>query len=310
MKSVILTLFCALLVLSVPATAQTRKAPGTYSSAAELEKMAARFAPTPMRVNISALSQGDRQALAKLIQAARILDDIYMDQLWSGDRALYARLQKDTTPLGRARVHYFWINKGPWDDLDGKAFLPGVPPRKPAGANFYPEDLTKAEFETWVKTLPESEREQATGFFTVIRRGTAPTRLIVVPYSQEYRADLEKAAGLLRQAAALTDNASLKKFLNSRADAFLSNDYYQSDLDWMDLDAPLDITIGPYETYTDELFGYKAAFEAYVNLRDEQESTKLAAFAQHLQEIENNLPEDPAVPQSQARWGGAHSRGG
>src|SRR5205823_10292581 len=101
------------------------------------------------------------------------------------------------------------------------------------------------------------------------------------------------AIRLLQQAADLTDNASLKKFLNSRADAFHSNDYYQSDVDWMDLDAPLDITIGPYETYNDELFGYKAAFEAYVNLRDDQETAKLGAFTQHLQDIENNLPIDP-----------------
>src|SRR5439155_16938875 len=114
-----------------------------------------------------------------------------------------------------------------------------------------------------------------------------------VPYSQEYRADLESASRLLKEAASLTDNATLKKFLEIRATAFLSNDYYESDLAWMDLDAPLDITIGPYETYNDEIFGYKAAYEAYVNVRDEKESAKLASFSEHLQEIENNLPEDP-----------------
>ena len=107
------------------------------------------------------------------------------------------------------------------------------------------------------------------------------------------RADLEKAAGLLREAAALTDNASLKKFLTLRADAFHSNDYYASDLAWMDLDAPLDITIGPYETYNDELFGYKAAFEAYITIRDDRETDRLNTFAAHLQEVENNLPIDP-----------------
>jgi hypothetical protein len=114
-----------------------------------------------------------------------------------------------------------------------------------------------------------------------------------VPYSEEYKADLTRAAGLLRDAAEATDNASLKKFLNLRADAFLSNDYYESDLAWMDLNAPLDITIGPYETYNDELFGYKAAFEAYINLRDEEETGKLSAFTAHLQEIEDHLPIDP-----------------
>ena len=96
----------------------------------------------------------------------------------------------------------------------------------------------------------------------------------------------------MREAAALTENASLKRFLTTRADAFLSNDYYESDMAWMDLDAPLDITIGPYETYNDELFGYKAAFEAYINVRDDEESARLAFLSQHLQEIEDNLPED------------------
>ncbi|HTC35556.1 MAG TPA: hypothetical protein VK724_19440, partial [Bryobacteraceae bacterium] len=118
-------------------------------------------------------------------------------------------------------------------------------------------------------------------------------KLHAVPYSQEYRADLEKSAKLLDEAAALTDNVTLKKFLVERAKAFRSNDYYESDIAWMDLDAPLDITIGPYETYNDDIFGYKAAFEAYVNVRDDAETTKLKFFADHLQEVENNLPIDP-----------------
>src|SRR5205085_12354050 len=126
----------------------------------------------------------------------------------------------------------------------------------------------------------------------VVRRDAAK-HLSLVPYSKVHAADLDKAAKLLRQAAALTDNGSLKKYLTLRADAFLSNDYYASDLAWMDLDAPLDITIGPYETYNDELFGYKASFEAYVTVRDDAESAKVRFFADHLQEIENNLPIDP-----------------
>jgi hypothetical protein len=259
--------------------------------------MASRFAPTPLRVDTSKLSAGDRQALVKLIQAARILDDIFMQQMWDGNLALHSRLQKDPTPLGKARLHYFWINKGPWSDLDDyKAFLPGVPARKPLGANFYPESMTKEAFESWVAQLAPKEQEQAKSFFTVIRwreNSKPPNSLLAIPYSQQYADDLTKAASLLHEAAGLTDNASLKKFLSLRADAFLSNDYYESDLAWMDLDAPLDITIGPYETYNDELFGYKAAFEAYVNLRDDEETGKLSVFTQHLQEIENNLPIDP-----------------
>jgi hypothetical protein len=259
----------------------------------ELNRMAARFAPTPIRADVSELNQGDRAALAKLIEAARLLNTIFMRQLWSGNVATYDRLKLDKTPLGQAREHYYWLQKGPWSDLDDHlAFLPGVPPRKLPGANFYPEDMTKAEFESWVAGLPQAQQEAAKGFFTVIRRGTG-RKLTIVPYSTEYASDLSACAGLLREAAALTTNDTLKRFLTSRADAFLSNDYYQSDLDWMDLDAPLDITIGPYETYNDEVFGYKAAFEAYVNLRDQAESAKLDAFARVLQQIENNLPEDP-----------------
>ncbi|MBZ5578363.1 MAG: hypothetical protein LAP40_17500 [Acidobacteriia bacterium] len=260
---------------------------------AQLKQMSARFAPVKLSSDTSTLSAGDRSALAKLIEAARVLNLVFLDQLWSGDRALYAQLQKDTTPLGKERLHYFWLNKGPWSDLDGhKAFLPGVPERKPLGANFYPEDMKREEFEAWAKTLGPAERQQAEGFFTLIRRG-AGKQLTMVPYNKAYAADLTKAAGLLREAAALTGNASLKKFLTQRADAFLSNDYYASDLAWMELDAPLDITIGPYETYNDELFGYKAAFEAYITIRDDKETDRLKTFSGRLQEIENNLPIDP-----------------
>ena len=265
----------------------------------QLEKMAARFAPTPIRVDTSKLSSGDQRALVKLIEAARLLNQVFLRQVWSGNLELYVRLEKDTTALGKARRDYFWLNKGPWSEIDDyQAFIPGVPASKPPGANFYPETMTQEIFEQWVAQLPAPDEQQAKSFFTVIHtKGTltpAPSNLFSEPYSQEYQDYLAPSAGLLREAAALTDNDSLKKFLNLRADAFLSNDYYESDLAWMDLDAPLDITIGPYETYNDQLFGYKAAFEAYVNLRDESETRKLSLFTQHLQEIEDHLPIDPA----------------
>ena len=257
-----------------------------------LERMIARFAPVEMRADTSKLSAPDKQALEKLIAAARLVDDLFMTQYWRGNHALYRKLQQDTTPLGKARLRYFWINKGPWSALDDhKAFLPGVASRKPLGANFYPEDITKTQFEDWVKTLSKEQKEQAEGFFTVIRKSGA--RFQPVPFSKEFAADLQKLAALLREAASLTPNASLKHFLNLRAEAFLSNDYFASDVAWMDLDAPLDITIGPYETYNDELFGYKASYEAYINVRDDSESAKVRFFADHLQEIENNLPIDP-----------------
>src|SRR5262249_26017567 len=133
----------------------------------------------------------------------------------------------------------------PWSEIDGhKAFLPGVPARKPPGANFYPEDMTKEEFESWVKRLYPESKAAAEGFFTVIRRDDKHN-LKYVLYSTEYSADLAMAARLLRQAAALTDNASLKQFLTTRADAFSTNNYFASDVAWMDLDAPLDVTYGP-----------------------------------------------------------------
>jgi hypothetical protein len=258
----------------------------------ELKQMAARFAPTPLEVSTASLSEGDKKALVKLIQAASILNHVFMRQIWSGNLALYQTLQQDKSPLGRARLHYFWINKSPWSEIDEhKAFLPGVPERKLPGANFYPEDMSKKEFESWVNTLDPQAKEAAEGFFTVIRRDKNQ-KLESIPYSTEYKSDLEPAARLLREAADLTDNASLKKFLTTRADALRSNNYFDSDMAWMDLDAPLDITYGPYETYNDELFGYKAAFEAYINIRDDKETARLAFLGQHLQDIENNLPED------------------
>ena len=255
----------------------------------ELKRMLARFAPTPLQVDTSKLADGDQKSLAKLIEAARLIDHLFLKQVWSGNVDLHANLRKDTSPLGKLRLEYFWLNKGPWSALDDhKSFLPGVPEKKPAGANFYPAEMTKVEFEAWVKTLNPAQQQEATGFFSVIRRNNG--KLASVPYSIEYKADLERLANLLREAASATSNATLKRFLNARAAAFLSNDYYDSDIAWMDLDAPLDITIGPYETYNDELFGYKAAFEAYVTLKDEEESSKVAFFSSRLQEIEDNLP--------------------
>lgn len=287
-----------LLAFTVMATAQKTPTPSTFPGTDELNQMAARFAPARLDVDISGLSAGDKKALARLIAAGRIVNHLFMQQFWSGDLALYQKLQRDQTPLGKARLHYFWINKGPWSEIDEhKAFLPGVPAKKPEGANFYPEDMTKAEFESWAKALYPESKTAAEGFFTVIRRGAdkklGTKQLKMTPYSEEYKADLTRAAVLLREAASLTDNASLKKFLTTRAEAFTSNNYFDSDMAWMDLDAPVDVTIGPYETYNDELFGYKAAFEAYINVRDDKESAKLAFLGEHLQEIENNLPEDP-----------------
>ena len=290
MKNILLPL-----VLALAGNAAT----AAPASVDELNKMARRFAPVELKADTSKLSAGDRKAIVKLIEAAKIIDVLQLRQRWEGNEALWSALQKDATPLGKARLDYFWLNKGPWSILDGNvSFLPAemagikVPQKKPEGANFYPSGASKAAIEAWINSLSAADKEQAQWFFTTIR-ADAGGQFKIVKYSEEYQPELERLAALLREAAAATDNASLKKFLTLRADAFLSNDYLASDFAWMDLDSPVDVTVGPYETYNDELFGYKAAFEAYVSIRDQKETEKLNFFAQHMQELEDNLPLDP-----------------
>ena len=140
--------------------------------------------------------------------------------------------------------------------------------------------------------MSETQRKVATGFFTTIRKGP-DGELIAVPYSVEYQGPLAVAATHLRQGARLTTQPTLARYLESRADAFASNDYYASDVAWMELDASIELTIGPYEVYEDEWFNFKAAFEAFVTIRDDAETTQLARFGDHLQDIENHLPIDP-----------------
>jgi hypothetical protein len=272
---------------------------------AELQKMTARFAPAEIGADITALPRNERDALARLIDAARIMDALFLRQVWAGNEAMLQDLaQRAANPVGprasrtaAARLRYFLINKGPWDRLDhNRAFVPEAP-AKPEAANFYPAGATKADVQTWLDGLSGPAKDAATGFFTTIRRG--PNGLTAMPYSLEYQGELARAAELLREAAQLTGDATLKAFLSARADAFLSNDYYASDVAWMELDAAIEPTIGPYEVYEDEWFNAKAAFEAFITVRDEAESNKLQAFSAHLQELENNLPIDPALRNAQ-----------
>jgi hypothetical protein len=268
---------------------------------AELQKMTARFAPADIGADLTALPKNEREALARLVDAARIMDALFLRQVWAGNDAVLQDLaHKAAVPAGprasrtaAARLRYFLINKGPWDRLDhNKPFIPGVP-AKPEAANFYPAGAAKADVQKWLDGLSGAAKEAATGFFTTIRQGDKG--FVAVPYSIEYQGELARAADLLREAAQLTGDATLKKFLTARADAFVSNDYYASDVAWMELDAAIEPTIGPYEVYEDEWFNAKAAFEAFITLRDEAESKKLQAFSDHLQDLENNLPIDPAL---------------
>jgi len=270
----------------------------------EVATMASRFALADIRADVSSLPESERRALAKLVEAARLMDSLFLRQVWAGNDAMLQELSHEAVTRSRstlpsspdtahARLHYFLINKGPWSRLDhNQIFVAGAPP-KPEGANFYPAGATKEELQRWLDSLRGDEKARAAGFFTTIRR-TPEGNFTAVPYSVEYQGELALAASLLREAAAATTQPTLKRFLTTRAEAFLNDDYYASDVAWMELDASIEPTIGPYEVYEDEWFNFKAAFEAFITVRDEAESKKLQSFSAHLQELENALPIDPS----------------
>ena len=279
--------------VQAPSTTSAGAAPdsGVDKAVADLQQKTARFAVTDLTADISGLPANEREALAHMVRAAQVMDALFLEQAWSGNETMFQALVRDETPLGKARLHAFLVNKGPWSRLDhNEPFVPGAP-EKPASANFYPVGATKAEVEQWIASLGADEKARATGFFTTIRRGP-DGKLIAVPYSTEYQGELAIAAQHLRAAAAATAQPTLKAYLESRAAAFVSNDYYDSDVKWMELDATIEPTIGPYEVYEDEWFNYKAAFEAFITVKDRTESDKLQKFAGSLQDIENNLPID------------------
>jgi hypothetical protein len=266
----------------------------------EIQAMSARFAPVDVKVDLSALPASERQALARMVEASRVVDALFMRQRSAANEALLLKLLGDSSALGKARLDYFLLNKGPWSDLDhDRAFIPGAGEKPPAG-NFYPAGATRDQVDVWMKALPDAQRADATGFFTTIRR-TPQGEFVAVPYSLEYQGELSEMARLLREAAALTQQATLKSFLEKRADAFVSNDYYASDVAWMELNASIEPTIGPYEVYEDEWFNFKAAFEAFITLTDQTETSKLDRFGKELQELEDHLPIDK---QYRARLGG------
>jgi hypothetical protein len=275
-----------------------------YPTVAELRTMTARFAPVEIGADISRLPENERKALGRLLEAARLMDALFLRQAWAGNDAMLQELSRGVISRGggrgsagdpdaAARLHYFLINKGPWSRLDhDRPFVPGAP-EKPPSANFYPAGATKEEVQKWIDSLTGEAKAQATGFFTTIRRAPGGNSFIAVPYSVEYQGELAAAAALLREAAGLTTQPSLRAYLSSRAEAFLTNDYYASDVAWMELDASIEPTIGPYEVYEDEWFNYKAAFEAFLTLRDDAETKKLASFSAGLQDLESALPIDP-----------------
>ncbi len=275
---------------SSPSTAAT--APGSLAVAADTPQRLAQLPRTTIDYDRALLSDNERQVVAKLIEASQLMDGIYWRQVSEKNPQWRTQLEKQATAAGasaldRAGYDYFVANKGPWDRLKNDEPFIGSE-KKPEGAGFYPEDLTKEDFEHYVAAHPD-QKEALQGLFTVIRRDGA--NLKAIPYSTYYRDALVPAAQKLREAAALTNNASLRTFLTKRADAFLSDDYRDSDMAWMDLQGPIEVVIGPYEVYEDELFNYKASFESFVTVVDKPESDKLAAYAHALPDMERNLPE-------------------
>lgn len=312
----------------------------TKEQSLALQRKLNRYAPIHLNADLTGLGDSDLEALKLVLKAAVIMDNIFHEQVWISNPALRDWLKEhtDKSDLNRLKWNYYGINKSPWSCLDehepfvttadsaiklhlnatkpvpgwkGLEYKAAFPLIKPLGANFYPPDMDKMEFELWKNSLTEGERQVATGFFSVIKRHSEKTLyatgngnsdhtsspshdLYCVPFSQEYSSHLTKASELLQKASELASSPSLQKFLHTKATAFLSNDYYDSDIAWMELDSKLDVTIGPYETYEDMLFGYKATFEAFIGVRDDDATAKVKLFGDHLLILEQNLPMNDA----------------
>ncbi|MBI4539129.1 MAG: peptidase [Gemmatimonadetes bacterium] len=284
----------------------------------QLERRVAQFATITLDFDDTLLTAPERKALRALVEASMIIDTLFLLQVSPSNLQWRARLESERGAGRDAALAYFDIMYGPWDRLkENEAFLDVGP--KPPGAGYYPADLTRDEFEAWITAHPD-ERQALTGYFTVIRRDGE--RLIAVPYSEAYREPITRAAALLRQAASLVHggdiaaegagqqhasfgvatgaagqnrapagNESLARYLEARADALLSNDYFDSDVAWMDIaGSRIEPTIGPYEVYEDGLMGYKAAFESFITVNDPQASAELERLKAHLPELEAALP--------------------
>ncbi len=254
-----------------------------------LKTMISQFAPTEIKYDSTLLNAHQKIVLQKLYQASRLIDSIFLKQVFSQNVEIKDQLLDGNSEEDSLKLVYFNINAGPFDRLNHDAsFIDSY--KKPLGANFYPDKMTKDEFNNWIKNHPADEKS-FTSEFTVIR-GT-PDSLTAIPYSNFYQPELGKISNLLKEAARYADNPSLKKYLELRAKSFETNDYFESDMAWMDLkNNSLEIVIGPYEVYEDGLFNYKASFESFLTIKDPEESAKLAKFGSYLKEIENHLPMD------------------
>jgi hypothetical protein len=246
----------------------------------------AKLAPVALDCDLSALSAADRSALAEIILAAKIVDQLFLLQVNPENPALLKKLESAASPAGTPYLEMFRVMFGPWNRLQHDSpFL--LVAEKPRGAGFYPVDMSKEEFEAWLLVHPE-ERKAFESTFTIIRRNG--TSLVALPFHQAYQPLVEQLAGHLAKAADLTDDPTLARFLRLRALGLRSDDYFESDMAWMDLAGDLEVVIGPYEVYEDGLFNYKAAYESFVCIVDHAESKKLEAIAAYLNEMEAHLP--------------------
>ena len=254
----------------------------------ELEARLAQFAPSEIDIDDTTLEPWEREVLAKLIEASDLMHELFMLQVSPRNLEWRDALSGAAdTREGRAARDYFEVMAGPWDRLEENEPFLDVGP-KPPGAGYYPSDLTSRQIDEWLEQHPE-DREAFTSYFTVLRRDHGV--LVAVPYDVVYADRLERAAALLNEAAGIAQNASLAEYLRARAASFLSNDYFPSDMAWMDIeDTRIEPTIGPYEVYEDQLMGWKAAFESFVTVADPAASAELDELKGSMRHLEENLP--------------------
>ncbi|MDX9721963.1 MAG: peptidase [Myxococcota bacterium] len=244
-----------------------------------------KFAPVELGLEESKIPEKHRLVLAKLVLASQYMDALFLRQVDENNPKWREELSAD--PAAADTLQYFDLMFGPWDRLDADKPFWGSK-AKPKGAAFYPEDLSAEQLEAHLVANP-ADKEAFQSYFTVLRR--QDEKLVAIPYSEHYAEWLVPAAELLKEAASSTDDPRLAKYLNARAEAFASNVYRQSDMDWMDLgDGDIEVVIGPYEVYEDGLMGYKAAFEAFVTLRDQERSADISKIVSWLPEMEAALP--------------------
>lgn len=243
----------------------------------DMQKKVDEYATVKLNTDLDDTSDDQKKMIARLIDASKIMDSLYWHQTY-GDLDSLKNAVAD-----KATKEFVAINYGPWDRLrDNEAFVEGVN-RKPLGANFYPKNMTKEEFE-------EADLKHKDGLYSFIRRNEDDA-LKVLPYHEKFSDQLHRAADLLREAAELSENKGFKKYLNKRAKALTNDEFQESDFAWLDMEGnDFDVVIGPIETYEDQLFGYKASYEAYVLHKDKKWSQRLAKYADFLPELQETLP--------------------